>query len=50
MAMRWRNCILSFPKVPGMPVRALRGISRVALKAGESGAVHFDLSRETFPA
>ena len=35
---------LGFPKAPGMPLRALRGMSRVTLKAGESRAVHFDLS------
>lgn len=35
---------LNFPKAPGMPVRALRGIARVALNAGESRAVHFELS------
>jgi beta-glucosidase len=35
---------LNFPDAPGMPVRALRGVSRLTLKAGESRAVHFDLS------
>ena len=35
--------LLGFPKAPGMPLRALRGLSRVALKAGESRTVHFDL-------
>jgi beta-glucosidase len=35
---------LSFPDGPGMPIRALRGIKRVTLQAGESRKVHFDLS------
>ena len=35
---------LSFPPAPGMPVRALRGVQRVPLKAGESRTLHFDLS------
>lgn len=35
---------LGFPGAPGQPVRALRGVSRVSLKAGESRKVHFDLS------
>jgi beta-glucosidase len=35
---------LGFPGAPGQPLRALRGISRVALKAGESREIHFDLS------
>jgi beta-glucosidase len=35
---------LGFPDAPGQPVRALRGFTRVALKAGESRQVHFDLS------
>jgi len=35
---------LSFPGAAGQPLRALRGMSRVALKAGESRKVHFDLS------
>jgi beta-glucosidase len=35
---------LSFPKAPGMPVHALRGLKRVTLAAGESRTVHFDLS------
>jgi beta-glucosidase len=34
---------LSFPTVPGTPIRALRGFTRVHLKAGESREVHFDL-------
>jgi beta-glucosidase len=35
---------LSFPNVPGMPIRALRAFSRVPLNPGESRTVHFDLS------
>jgi beta-glucosidase len=35
---------LGFPGATGQPLRALRGISRVALRAGESRTVHFDLS------
>ncbi len=34
---------LSFPNVPGAPLRALRGFQRVHLKTGESQKVHFDL-------
>ena len=34
---------LSFPKVPGAPLRALRGFKRVHLKAGESQNVRFEL-------
>ncbi len=34
---------LSFPNVPGAPLRALRGFKRVHLKAGESQKVRFDL-------
>jgi beta-glucosidase len=34
---------LSFPAAPGMPIRALRGFSRVTLAPGESKRVHFDL-------
>jgi beta-glucosidase len=34
---------LSFPKVPGAPLRALRGFKRVQLKAGESQKVRFEL-------
>jgi beta-glucosidase len=34
---------LSFPKVPGAPLRALRGFKRVHLKAGESQKVRFEL-------
>jgi beta-glucosidase len=35
---------LSFPKSPLMPIRALRGFTRLHLKAGETQHVHFDLS------
>ncbi len=35
---------LTFPKVPGTPIRALRGVERVHLKAGETQRLHFDLS------
>jgi beta-glucosidase len=35
---------LSFPQAPGMPIRALRGVKRITLNAGESRALHFDLS------
>jgi beta-glucosidase len=35
---------LGFPGAPGQPLRALRGVSRVALQAGESRQVHFDLN------
>jgi len=34
---------LSFPKLPGAPLQALRGFSRVHLAPGESRPVHFDL-------
>ncbi len=34
---------LSFPQQPGMPIRALRGFTRVHLAPGESRKVHFDL-------
>jgi len=34
---------LTFPKVAGAPLRALRGFARVHLKAGESRTVRFDL-------
>jgi beta-glucosidase len=34
---------LGFPKVPGTPIHALRGVSRVHLKPGETTRVHFDL-------
>jgi beta-glucosidase len=35
---------LGFPGAAGQPIRALRGIDRVALQAGESRNIHFDLS------
>jgi len=35
---------LGFPGAAGQPLRALRGISRIALQAGESRTIHFDLS------
>jgi len=35
---------LSFPDAPDMPVRALRGFSRLSLVAGASQTVHFTLS------
>ena len=35
---------LGFPGAAGQPLRALRGINRVALQAGESRTIHFDLS------
>ena len=34
---------LTFPAVPGAPLRALRGFSRIHLAAGETGHVHFTL-------
>jgi len=34
---------LGFPKVPGAPLRALRGFKRVHLRAGESQQVRFEL-------
>jgi beta-glucosidase len=34
---------LSFPNVPGAPLRALRGFQRVHLKQGESQKVRFEL-------
>jgi beta-glucosidase len=34
---------LSFPKVAGAPIRALRGFKRIHLKAGESQEVSFEL-------
>jgi beta-glucosidase len=34
---------LSFPNVPGAPIRALRAFKRVHLEAGESQTVNFDL-------
>jgi beta-glucosidase len=35
---------LEFPKLPGVPVRALRGFQRVQLRAGESRRIHFRLN------
>ena len=35
---------LSFPNVPGAPLRALRGFKRVHLKSGESQKVRFELN------
>jgi beta-glucosidase len=35
---------LTFPGVPGAPLRALRGFKRVHLNAGESQTVHFELA------
>ncbi|MGD8897790.1 MAG: glycoside hydrolase family 3 C-terminal domain-containing protein [Acidobacteriota bacterium] len=35
---------LTFPKLPGAPLRALRGFTRVHLKPGESETVRFTLS------
>ena len=35
---------LGFPGAAGQPIRALRGIGRVALQAGESRKVHFELN------
>jgi beta-glucosidase len=34
---------LGFPQVPGAPIRALRGFTRVHLAPGEHRSVHFDL-------
>jgi beta-glucosidase len=34
---------LNFPGAAGQPLRALRGMSRVALQAGESRKIHFNL-------
>ena len=34
---------LGFPGAPGQPLRALRGMSRVTLQAGESRKIHFNL-------
>jgi beta-glucosidase len=34
---------LSFPKVPGAPLRALRAFQRVHLEAGASQRLHFEL-------
>ena len=35
---------LSFPQAPGMPIRALRGFSRLPVAAGKTEHVHFKLS------
>jgi beta-glucosidase len=35
---------LSFPNVPGAPLRALRGFKRVSLKPGESQKLRFELT------
>jgi beta-glucosidase len=35
---------LAFPKAPGTPIRALRGVKRVHLNEGEMQHLHFDLS------
>ena len=35
---------LTFPKLPGTPMRALRGFTRVHLAPGERQTVHFTLS------
>jgi len=35
---------LGFPGAAGQPLRALRGVNRVALQAGESRVIHFDLN------
>jgi len=35
---------LAFPGAAGQPLRALRGVRRVALQAGESRNIHFDLT------
>ena len=35
---------LQYPKLPGTPIRALHGLSRVHLAAGETQQVHFSLS------
>ncbi|MDE2163853.1 MAG: glycoside hydrolase family 3 C-terminal domain-containing protein [Alphaproteobacteria bacterium] len=34
---------LAFPKIPGTPIRALRGMQRVHLVPGETQHLHFDL-------
>jgi beta-glucosidase len=35
---------LSFPKLPEMPIRALRGFQRLSLRPGESRRIHFELA------
>jgi beta-glucosidase len=37
---------LSYPKLAGAPLRALRGFQRVHLKAGQSTAINFHLTKE----
>ena len=34
---------LAFPKIPGTPIRALRGVQRLHLSPGEVKHIHFDL-------
>ena len=34
---------LQFPKVPGAPLKALRGFARIRLEPGESRQIHFEL-------
>ena len=41
--MKWPQLYLTFPAVPGAPIRALRGFKRVHLDPGASEKVHFDL-------
>ena len=41
--MKWPQLYLSFPKVPGAPLRALRGFQRVHLEPGASQKVRFEL-------
>ena len=41
---------LSFPKVPGAPIHALRGMKRVHLKGGETQDVHFALDARDLSA
>ena len=41
---------LSFPKVPGAPIHALRGISRLHLPSGETQHVHFTLDARDLSA
>jgi beta-glucosidase len=37
---------LNYPKLPGAPLRALRGFQRVHLKAGQSAAINFRLAKD----
>ncbi len=48
-ATRWYSSP-QLPQAPGMPVRALRGFSRVNLAPGASGKVISTSTRATFPA